>query len=117
MKPRDARLCDVFSDVAVVLFTSGGGRHDTFDKPASFGAVRAETAFAPKNGGPDAAFGRIVRRLDAGNMHKGPEVFGAFENPFARALHLLMATLRPFAQKFLDIRTQPPHILPECAAF
>ena len=116
MKTRDARLCDVFCDVAVALFAGGGGCHDAFDKAASCGAVGAETAFAPKHTGPHAAFGRIVRRFDAGNAHKGPEVFGAFENPFARAFHLLVATARPFAQEPFDVCAQPPHVSPERAA-
>ena len=117
MKTRNAGLCDVFSDVAVVLFAGGGDRHDTFDKAASLGTVGAKTPFAPKHTRPHAAFGRIVRRFDARNAHKSPEVFGAFENPFARALHFMMATLRPLAQKPLDICTQSPHVLPERTAF
>ncbi len=60
MKTRDARLCDVFSDVAVVLFTGGGGCHDAFDKAASFGAVGAETAFAPLYCRAHGPFCRVV---------------------------------------------------------
>ena len=116
MKTRNAGLCDVFSDVAVVLFAGGGGRHNALDKPASFGAVRAKAPFAPLDCRTRGPFCRVVCRLDAGNAHKGPQVFGVFEDPFARAFHFLMATLRPFAQKPFDVCAQPPHVLPERAA-
>ena len=43
-------------------------------------------------------------------------MFGVFEDALARTFHLLVATLRPFAQELFDIRTQSPHVLSECAA-
>ena len=116
MKTRDAGLGDVFSDVSVVLFAGGGSCHDAFDEAASRSAMGAKTPFAPLYCRAHGPFCRVVCRLDAGNAHEGPQVFCVFEDPFARTFHFLMATLRPFAQEPFDIRTQPPHVLSECAA-
>ncbi len=98
----DAGLCDVFSNVAVVLFAGGGGCHDAFDEAASRGTMGAKTPFAPLYCRTYGPFCRVVCRLNAGNAHKGPQMFGVFEDPLARAFRFLMATLRPFAQEFFD---------------
>ena len=108
MKTGDAGLCDVFRDVAVVLFAGGGGCHDAFDKAASLCAVRAKTPFAPLDGRAHGPFRGVVRRLHAFDIHKGPQILRIVDNALARAFHLLVATLRPFAQEFLDICAQPP---------
>lgn len=72
MKTRGTRLCDVFSDIAVMLFAGGGRRHDAFDKAASFGAMGAETVFAPLYCRAHGPFGRIVRRVHTFDIHEGP---------------------------------------------
>lgn len=116
MKTRDARLCDVSSNVAVVLFAGGGGCHDAFDEAASCGAVRAETPFAPLYARAHGPFCRVVRRLHPFDIHESPQVLRVFDKALARAFHLLVATARPFAQKPFDICAQSPHVLPERAA-
>lgn len=70
-----------------------------------------ETACAPKCAGAHGAFGRIFGRFCTFNPHKGPQKTRALENPFARAFHLLLATVLPLAQKVLDLCTQSPRVL------
>ena len=57
----------------MLLLERGHHGHHGLDKPRPLGTVRAKAAFAPEHPGPDRPLRGVVRRLDLGVAHKGPQ--------------------------------------------
>ena len=63
----------VVDNIAPLLLQRGRDREHAFGEPTAGGTVRAETALAPQDRGPERALRGVVGRVDPGDIDEGPE--------------------------------------------
>lgn len=77
-------------DMALLPTQGNNHRQETFDKAAASRTLSAKAAFAPENTATQGLFSRIVGRLHAFMVHKGPQCRFVFEQATAGRLGLLV---------------------------
>ena len=70
-------------------------RHHRFHKAGAFGTLGAKAAFAPEHPWPDRPRRGVVRRLDLGVTHKGPQRLAQFEDLSAGSCGLRASRFGP----------------------
>src|SRR5688572_21890241 len=101
---------EVIQDVAVLLLQRRYYRHHAFDKARARFALGTETTLAPLHTRTDRALSRIVRGLDAFNLHEGPQGFATLEKLAAGPLGLGDPTLATRFQETLHLAAKRRHV-------
>ena len=101
-----AACCNVVEDIAPLLSQGRNGRQHPLDKVTACTTLGTKAPFAPEHDGTEGPLCRVIRKLHALSVDKGPQGRLVLQQRAAQSGTLGVFTRRPLAQKGANLHPE-----------